>query len=119
MKRRKGMGPMRRISAARSSPAGVTGAAPGSAASRGTSRRDNRACNRRGSVGRSRQTAGVRCRGRGRGVVGMQTGPAILELDDQFDGSVMLARREVEERVLIAAGFRQKPFPSEIGLFIL
>ncbi len=40
-----------------------------------------------------------------RRIVGVQTQAAILELDDQLDGAVVLAGGKIEQGVFVAAGF--------------
>ena len=47
-----------------------------------------------------------------RRVVGVQAEAGILQLDDQLDGAVVLARGEVEQGVLVAARSRPGLFPE-------
>ena len=49
------------------------------------------------------------------GIVGVKSEGRVLEADDEFDGAVLFASREVEECVLIARGFGEHLFERRHG----
>ena len=53
-----------------------------------------------------------------RRVVGVQAEAFVLELDHQLDRAVLLARRKVQQRVLVAARFGQHFFQRGHGLML-
>ena len=90
-------------------PAGVMDAGPGSAEYGQTSRPGNRACNRKGIAGRSRELRMFDIARVNRRVVGVQAQALVLELDHQLD-----ARRSARAPKSSTARARSGAFPPAL-----